>query len=212
MLNREVIKGRRNAASATETVMTIVLVVAALFVAMRMFGDNLANMLANNPIKKMMDGNPERNRNSWEKPVVNYSLPENQVHVSTVGAQAQIEEYLTQAKGLVENYKENPPEDEEQMQDLAKRLTIMKICGELNSADKRYFYDKYGIEINVDPFDPKNFSTSIHNFGTEKRSINFSTENLSSNEHLIDEGNPLRNIEDQLTLIKKVSNSLFSYD
>lgn len=212
MLNREVIKGRKAAASVTEVAIGTVLVLAALFVVLDMFGDNLANMLANNPIKKMMDGNPERNRNSWEKPVVNYSLPENQVHVSTVGAQAQIEEYLTQAKGLVENYKENPPEDEEQMQDLAKRLTVMKILGELNSADRWYFYDKYGIEININPSDPEHFNTSIHNFGTEKRSINFSKENLSSNEHLIDEGNPLGNIEDRLTLIKKAYNTSFRYD
>lgn len=145
-MNREIIKGRRNAAITLEVVFTIAMAVIILFVILHRVNDSIGTMAKNSNMHNITDPNPEKT--DWsKKSSVDYSVSENQVNIQTTAEQA-LEDRLARAKSQIEYYKNNPPRNEPELQDLAKQLTIAQVCGRWDSGYDE-IRDSNDIDINM---------------------------------------------------------------
>lgn len=157
MFNREVTKGVKKAAITIEVAIGTAIAVIALFVALGIFSENLKTMIANSGISRIVANNP--NKTAIVKQA--YDPTSSQVNVQIVGAQG-LGYYLAKAQESITNYKKTPPQNETQVQDLARQATIAKLIGGSSALpDEGLFYNDYGISIEL--FNNDTCVTSINN-------------------------------------------------
>lgn len=123
-----------------------------------------------------------------------FNSTQTQVSVQIVADQgALLKQYLDAAKAAIEKYKANPPQNEAQIEDLAKEATKCEIGKCLDPQDKLDFYNSYGIYIgNIAGGD---FITKIT---TTNKSITYATNLL------------LDDFPGKLDAVKKVNSASFN--
>lgn len=149
MFDCEVIKRGRKAGGVTiETLLGVLLAVVVLFFVIGLFNDNLKNMLTNGSMSNIWTKTEKTTYNAFNKDYTN-----SQVNVQTLGEQGgtvleTLDDFINAAKAKAAYYTANPPQNEEQLEDLAKWLTILVMNG---GAEARNTYGSlattHGIDI-----------------------------------------------------------------
>ena len=154
MLERKKFIGSKSAAISIEITLSLVMSVVALFFVLGLFGNNLQEMAQASGINNLFnrDNNVEKTFDADSAKYVAGSTP-TQVNVQLVGDQG-LNYFITNAQATISKYKENPPENQSEIEDLAKAVAIAKIMGTLSPNDELLF-DK-GYKIYIEPKPSKN--------------------------------------------------------
>lgn len=162
--------GRRKSAGITiEVTLSVALSVLVLFLVLGLFSDNLATMAANSGIQNLFNRNNEAAKTQPDKWGIHPTATKvevSQVNVQVVADQGlTLEQYILQAQSKVAYYKEHPPTTQAEIEDLAKQLTILKVCNVSTnstgaSVDYSYYYKTYKIRVDIDRVEDS-YKTSI---------------------------------------------------
>lgn len=140
-------RDRKVAGVTVELMLAITLAVVVLFFVLSIFGDNLKTMVASSGIQRMY-ANDQKTTYSTQK------YDPTSVNVQVLAEQGNtftsFQDAKDKAKAKVDGYLANPPQNEEQVLDLAKWATIAKIVGgdTIITLDLyNNFISSYGIHI-----------------------------------------------------------------
>lgn len=180
----------RQAGVTVETTLSILLAVVVLFLILGLFSNNLKEMIANSNMSRLFvnNANSKTVNQKW-----GVDPTKTQVDVKIVADQG-LDYYLTQAQQTIAKYKATPPQNESEIEDLAKAATIAKIVNGtsgLSQEDEKLFYKSYGISIDT----TSAFTTKVT---TVNKIISYST------------GSMLENESEKLNAVKKVTSATFN--
>lgn len=172
MLNKKIASLKKKAAITIEVTLSVALSVLALFLVFGLFSDNLATMAANAGIRNLFKSNEvaKTKPDTWNIHPAKTQVNVSQVNVQVVADQGlTLEQYISQAQSKIAYYKEHPPTTQAEIEDLAKQLTILKVCGIATdstgaSINYMYYYNTYKIKVVLDSTNLyKTYQTSINN-------------------------------------------------
>lgn len=152
MLNNKLIKRGKKAGVTVELLLSVLLAVVVLFLILGLFSDNLQKMFTKSNMAGLWNNNDQKTA------VANRAFDPTQTNVQVLAEQGQT--YLKWALDTIDNYKKNPPQDEDGVLELAKAATIARILAGtdgLSQADGSYFAQEYGIIIDK----TETFTTTI---------------------------------------------------
>jgi hypothetical protein len=156
--------GRKSAGVTLELILAITLAVVVLFFILSLVGDDLKTMVASGRISNMFVNGQKTTYN-------NQAFDPTQVNVQVLAEQGNTFQTLADAQNQaidkIKGYLTNPPQNADQVMDLAKWLTIAKTTVSASALSQQgisvsTLAGQYGITINNSG---TNFSTSV---GTAK--------------------------------------------
>lgn len=116
--------GKKRAGVTVELLLAILLAVVVLFFVLSIFGDNLKTMVANSGIQNMFD-------NGQKTTFGKQAFDPTQVNVQVLAEQGNtlktLDDFKKAAADKIKYYTDNPPQNEDQVLDLAKWATIARI-------------------------------------------------------------------------------------
>lgn len=145
MLDIKSYRNSRRAAITVEMALAASLGVLVLFLIIGLFSNTIKDMIASSNISRMYTNNSARTADTNKRWTVDPTGT--QVNVQLVGEQG-LQWYLTHAQAIINNYKQTPPQNDAQKQDLAKQLTIANI-GNIWNSDYTNLRQHYGIDIYI---------------------------------------------------------------
>ena len=186
MFNREVNKSTKKAGVTVELILAVMLAVVVLFFILSIFGDNLKTMMANSNIHNMFNNTNKATYTTQASPQTTVSIGDPAEVPTQITGEQGLQQILTQAQQKIDNYINNPPKNEQQVEDLAKWASIATTVrtadpnglpvSSISDTDVR-FVATYGIGVNertssfnttitpnTDPSSPNNYITSTKTY------------------------------------------------
>lgn len=148
-MHKNIVKynGKKAAGVTVETTLAILLAVVVLFFVLSIFGDNLKTMVANSGIQRMYT-NDQKTTYSTQQ------YDPTQVNVQVLAEQGNtlntLDDFKQAATEKINHYKDNPPQNADEVLDLAKWATIARITAGstiLTSSDYGTLLAPNGINI-----------------------------------------------------------------
>lgn len=139
--------GKKSAEVSVELSLSIVMSVAVLFIGLGLFSKNLENIATASGMKNLF--NSEKHVKTFDDDAKLYAgnnPTKTQINVQLVADQG-LNYYLSGAQATIKKYKANPPENQSQIEDLARAATIAELFDDLEPSDETAFYRDYGINI-----------------------------------------------------------------
>lgn len=129
------LRGRKSAGVTLELILAITLAVLVLFFILNIFSDNLKGMVANSGIQNMFN-------NKQKATYAKEAFDPTQVNVQVLAEQGSIvfhtlQEAQDYAINKIKGYINNPPQNADQVMDLAKALTIAKTTVDYTTLSKQ---------------------------------------------------------------------------
>lgn len=145
---------KRKAEITIEITLSVALSIVVLFLVLGLFSDNLSTMAANSGIKHLFNNNSSAKtmQTNW-----NVNPTQTQMNVQTIADQG-LQGYVNNAQTTISKYVQNAPTTEAQIEDMAKKLTILAINA--NSFDGNKLKTKYySGDTNITPNQINNLKT-----------------------------------------------------
>lgn len=192
------VRGKKAAGVTVELMLAITLAIVVLFFILSIFGDNLKAMVASSGIQNMYQNNQKTtfSRQQYDPTQVNVQVLAEQGNTFT-----SLQDAKDKAKAKIDGYLANPPQNEEQVLDLAKWATIARIVADteiINSSVYANLIIPNGIHI----YTEGGFKTKVTTANTS------SLQNLVINKQFIynfkDNTNDLRLPEQKLSVANEI--------